>query len=347
MIENSDEVLLESDFEAEPEYVPGVPDPRMGWSVMGIFNDLSTVAPWPPKVRDYISPSDIGKNYFERYQKMMGIAQTNPPDARAQRIFATGDMVHDTLKSMIKCTGLFVDSQDDAGWTVIPETPTTLKVLGKYDCLVGGKCYDLAQVEAECTRRELNKFFVAKVLAIAKAHIDKYGSVPMEELLYEFKSINSQAFWHKKDYLRKAYPHHELQLYAYLKGNNKPLGRLLYVSRDDWVTQEFPIYLGDEEIEKRLQADLEQMTYYIKNKEEPPKPPELVFSTEKKISFSKNKVKHKIEGAWIPNWEIQYSSYLTLITGCKTKNDWLARARVEANALNKVIKEEYIKSKGL
>ncbi len=344
MSEENDE---KKETKEEVNYDMPVPDTRMSWSIMGLWNTMNeSIAGRPAKVRDYISPSDLGKNYWERYQKMMGVPVTNPFETRVLRIFAAGDEFHHMMKNVCKALGIYKGSQDDDGtWSVIQPTAKTLKTLGRYDARLGGKV-NIAQVEEQCRLKGFSEFITAKTIALARDLSERHPE-GLPEMIYEFKSINSMAFWNKKDYLQEAYPWHRLQLYSYLKANNIEQGRLLYISKDDLITMEFPIFYPDEKLEKLLQEDLERMSYYFLNKIEPPKPEEMIFDPEGKIKFSRNKTPYEIKGCYKLNWEVERSVYFKLITGLESKKEWKEKVETAVSEKNQVIKDKYIADNGI
>lgn len=79
-------------------------------------------------------------------------------------------------------------------------------------------------------------------------------------ILYDIKSVHSRAFWNMEKEDREVYPHHKMQLGAYmvmLKDSGEPVdeGRMFYISKDDLVTKEVTIALT-EELEKSVRDEL-------------------------------------------------------------------------------------------
>ena len=322
------------------------------WSIQSFWNDLlESTKRYPAKSRDYISASDIGKDFWGRYQKMTGTETTNPFSDRTLRIFAAGDEFHHLIKNVFQALGIFINSQDDEDedgrnqWSIIPATLKTLKVLGKYDALVGGKV-NIEQTKETCERMQLSDFIKIRTIRMAEFLAEKYPD-GLPELLYEVKSINSMAFWNKKDYLSNAYPHHILQCYAYLKANNKPEGRLLYISKDDLMMAEIPVYLNDPKLEKIFQEDVAKMTYYLLNQIEPPKPKDIIYNEKKKLRFQVDKKKQVITGCYDYNWEVSRSQYFKKLTGVETEKQWKSNCQVELSEKNKGLKDSYKTRRGL
>lgn len=96
-----------------------------------------------------------------------------------------------------------------------------------------------------------------------------------------------------------------------------------------------------------MNEDLEKMTYYIKNKIEPPKPPFIIFNKKGKIRFQKDKKKYVIIGCHEKNWEVERSVYFTLMTGLKEKEDWISSIKGEIADKNDEIKANYIERNNL
>lgn len=320
---------------------------EMRWSVVGAWNDINAITKQRgPKVRDYVSPSDIGKDYWGRYQKMTGVPVTNPYDERILRVFSAGDEFHNMMANVFRACGILINTQDlpdedgNEQWSLIPETEDMLGLVGKYDALAGGKP-NLEQVEKHCDNMHMSQFIKERTVALAKAVLKEYPD-GLPKLLYDFKSINSMAFWHKKDYLTEAYPWHVMQVWCYLKANNVEEGRVLYISKDDLMTAEFPVFLNDEKLIAAYEKDVKEMTYFIRNKIEPPKPENIVFNEKGKIRFQKNKEKYIIEGCYEKNWEVERSSWFQLLTGFKEKDKWENSLKPKIKDKNDEIKANYI-----
>lgn len=82
----------------------------------------------------------------------------------------------------------------------------------------------------------------------------KDGEVSMP---IELKSKNSRAFWYMEKKHEGANRHHMMQLWTYLKALNLPEGRIVYISKDDLVIAEYPIYLDDISLEREVTDQFE------------------------------------------------------------------------------------------
>ena len=291
-----------------------------GWGVAQIWNEMLEAEQYPSKKRDYISAGDIGKPFLDRYYKMQGIPPSNPYDYRTLRIFSAGNEFHHLIYKIFERIGLVIGAEE---YVEIGETHETLKVLGYYDLKLGGKI-DIEKATKAIKDYDFCEFVEKKAIALAKYFAKKYpkGFTPM---ICENKSINSNAFWNKKNYIGFGYIHHQMQLYTYLKATGIDRGVILYISKDDLSLEECPMLNPTERLEKIWKEDVEKMTYYIRNQVEPPKEESIVFDKQKK--------------KWVTNWKVKWSSYFTKITGAEDKKEWEKEMRKEVTKRNKEIKE--------
>lgn len=344
--------------------------PESQWSVQTIWNETVDVERREPKIRDYISFSDIGKkDYWSRYMKMNGVPESNPFDPRVLRIFQAGDEFHNLIKTVFKKAGIFINSQDDLDsmgmlqMSEIPATEKTLKQYGAYDALVGGKV-DRDKALEWVAHSDLSPYVKVKVNRLIDTLTERFPN-GLQPLLYEVKSVNSQAFWGRKNYLQEAYPHHQLQAFGYLRANHtspKALdmvrkagvevesideARVLYVSKDDLTMAEFPIRFDNQVIADKYDRDILEMSYYILNKVEPPKPQYVIFNPRKTHSFTDKKIKYKVKGCYEVNWEVSRSPYFTLMTGFKTEKEFQESVKEELKEKNKAIKANVLQKVAL
>jgi hypothetical protein len=276
------------------------------------------------KMRDYISAGDLGGSFLDRYYKMMGIEPTNPYEPRVLRIFSAGNEFHHLIDTVFRKIGILKSCEK---YVEIPEDEERLKVLGYYDALIGGfSDWDLARERVK--ESDLSDFVKSASLAL----IDNFENrLPngLEEVLCEIKSINSLAFWNRKNYLGVGYPHHRLQLYTYMKATGIKKGILLYVSKDDLMLEECPIIMPNPVLEEEWQNDVRTMTKYYRNKIVPEKEPDVVFNKDRK--------RYEV------NWKLLRSPFLTKITGMK-KEDFEKEVKQKVKEKNKEMKEK--KKKG-
>ena len=270
---------------------------------------------------------------------MRGIKPDFDYDERTLRKFAAGDFFERMIGYVLITSGLL---KHDNKWYNLPPDETHLEVSVKPDFIAGGKP-DWEKIKAEI---EVNSLFSVlpvfeRIVKALVGYLSEKYPEGLGDLLYEIKSVNSQVFWAKKDYLREAYPHHQFQCLTGMKATNLPEGRILYISKDDLTVAEFPVFLDDKELNEKWEEDVVLMTKYIKEGVEPPKPESVVFDPRKKLYFQYNKEKQVIEGCWTPNWEVEWSNYLPTITGFKSVEKWKASSKEEARIKNKELKDEY------
>ena len=317
------------------------------WSIMGIWNEELTFGrkDRPLEKRTRMWASELGKSHYERYLKMNAIPPDFDFEERVLRKFEAGNFFERLIGFVLMSSGLL---QFDNKWYPIPEDEDHLSISVKPDFIAGGKP-DWEKVKADLEVNLLFKLMpnLARISERLVETLSKKYPDGLEDLVYEIKSINSMVFWAKKNYLIEAYPHHRLQCFAGMKATGLPSGRLLYISKDDLTVEEFPIFLNDEKLNKLYEDDVRAMTKYIREGIEPPKPEEIVFDKNKKLIFQRDKKKCKIEGCYVPNWEISWSNYISRITGItgKTQKEvamkWEISLRPKISELNKTLKENY------
>lgn len=281
---------------------------------------------YPPKARDYITFSDLGQSYLDRFYKMNAEPVTNDFDERVLRIFEAGNVMEFIVLRALAMAGILNSKQK---YVEIPANKKHLRVMGFHDATIGGFAdWDKAK---EIIERHLQEYKLSldtemleqKAISIIKGLKQVYPSGHMEEMMVEVKSINSMAFWAHKNRDEKGnflgYEHNIMQTYGYMKATGLKKGILLYISKDDFVIEEIGLILGDEKLEKLFNDDIEAMTKIYKSKKLPPAEPELLWNDSKK--------------QYERNWKLERSPYLTKITGLK-KEDWIEQIKKKVNGLN-------------
>lgn len=315
----------------------------MNWTLQDIWNEeliFSRKKQLTP--RTHIWASELGKNYYERYLKMNAVEMDFNYDERTLRKFEAGNFFERIVGFVLMSAGLL---KHDNKWYQIPEGKH-LAVSVKPDFIAGGK------PDWEETEKKLKDNMLFDLMPslgriahkLVKTLSEKYPD-GLNDLVYEIKSVNSMLFWSKKDYLKEAYPQHQLQAYAEMKATNLPEARLLYISKDDLTVAEFPLFLNDKELESRYEEDLTKMSEFVRTNTEPPKPDFIVFDSKKKLRYQKDKKKKVITGCWVPNWEVGWSNYISRITGFEGKtrkeveDKWRGSLLKELSELNDKLKE--------
>lgn len=266
--------------------------------------------------RDYIYASELGQSMIDRYLKMTGVAPTNPPNARSKRKFEAGNLWEWVIKSILLRAGILIADQKQCNF----QYPGLLSVHGRLDFIAGGK------PDYEKAQEEINKMMLPEVTMRAAREIvaDLQKNYPngLKEIVLEFKSKGSMLY-DRIEATGKAEPHHLLQAFHYLKSEDATEAHVVYLCRDDCRMTEIGVY-NPSDVELAYKQDIEQMTYYIKNKVQPPKEDLMVFS-EDTFKFSKN-------------WKVEYSNYLEMLYGYKDPMEYYEEYSRKAAQWNRVFK---------
>ncbi len=309
------------------------------WSIQSIWNEELTIGrderePFP---RNYIWASELGKNLYERYLKMNAIPPDFDYEERVLRKFEAGNFFERIIGFVLMSSGLL--KFDNKPYR-IPADEDHLEISVRPDFIAGGKP-DWDRVRQDI-KTNLLFDLMPNLARISKRLVEtlseKYPD-GLKDLLYEIKSVNSTVFWSKKDYLSEAYPHHQLQCFAGMKARKLPEGRLLYISKDDLTVAEFILKDDNPSLNKRYDEDVKAITKYIRGKEEPPKPKSIVFDPQKKLRFQYLKKQHCINGCFTENWEVNWSNYISRMTGIQGKTQGEVAGKWK-NIITKEIREK-------
>lgn len=292
--------------------------PELSWSLAGTWNDsLLNRAERPLKIRDYVWASEMGGSMIDRYLKMNGVPQTNPPNARSLRKFEAGNLFEWILEFVLKRAGILLDSQEWVNY----QYPKLLRVTGKLDFLAGGQP-DWAKARAEIGSLGLPEMLSRASLAIIDKLQSTHGTDALKTIILEAKSISS-FMMDRYEATGQANPNHRCQLFHYLKAKSMREGHVVYICRDDCRMLELGVF-NPSKVEDEYKADLEEITYYIQNQVEPRKEPEVYFD-DTVFSFQKN-------------WRIEYSGYLTKLYGYEEPIHYREKWDKPVAAMNRVYK---------
>jgi len=317
------------------------------WSVQGIWNEELILSRENRKLepRDHIWASELGKSHYERYLKMNAIAPDFDYDERTLRKFEAGNFFERIIGFVLMSSGLL---KYDNRWYQIPADDKHLAISVKPDFIAGGQP-NWERVEQEIGNNSLFNLMpnLARISRkLVRTLSDKYPN-GLQDLVYEIKSVNSQVFWAKKDYLSQAYPHHQLQCFAEMKATNLPEGRILYISKDDLTVAEFSLSLRDGDLSEKYEEDVAKMTEHIQKGVEPPKPESIIFDPQRKLKFQYLKERRVIKGCYVENWEVSWSNYISRITGIQGKTQsevvakWKNKIARELKEKNEVLKNQF------
>lgn len=317
------------------------------WALVGIWNQELTFGrkEREPYSRNIIWASEIGKDIYERWLKMTAVKPDFDYDDRTLRKFEAGNFFERILAFVLVVAGILIN--DNKSY-VIPADNDHLEVHVRPDFIAGGK------PNWEEARKRVSEELLFKLMPnlgrIAEQLVEKFSKQypnGLKIMSFEAKSLNSQVFWSKKDYLQEAYPHHIMQTFTEMKATGLPEGRIVYLSKDDLTMAEFALFLNSEKLNEMYENDVRAITKHIREGTEPPKPENIVFDPRAKIKFQKDKKPYTIDGAYVSNWQISWSNYITRITGIKGKKQsevsekWEKSIAGELKKKNDEIKEKF------
>jgi len=152
------------------------------------------------------TPSAFGQCYRRQIWKRKGEPPTNPPDHLTLRKFKMGHIIHQTIYDMLPKNGL----------------------------------HEEYSTEVEINMQDIKGF----------------ADIVTENMVIDLKSVHSRKFWHlgrKKDEteddavrrFQKEQKDNILQVMAYCFFLDKPFGKLVYISKDDWCINEYEFKLSE------------------------------------------------------------------------------------------------------
>lgn len=287
------------------------------WNLAEVWNkSLDNSAPREYKPRDYIWASEIGGSYIDRYLKMKGVKPTNPPDARSKRKFEAGNIWEWIIGFVLKRSGILISSQN---YTTF-QYPDLLKVTGRNDYTAGGKP-DYEKALAEINTLDLPEMLSRATRAVITSLQEQYPD-GLETITLEVKSKSLLQF-NFLEVIKQPNPQHVGQIFHYLKGENRKRGHIVYVCKDDCRLMEFVIN-NPSSHEEFYKKDIETITAYYKNNEQPEKEREILFDP--------------LAARFTENWKLGYSSYLTMLYGYEHSEKYRERWKPKVAQYNRTLK---------
>ena len=262
--------------------------------------------------RDRIWASELGKADIDVYLKLMGEEVSNPFDSRARRKFEAGNLFEWIVKIMLQRAGVYQKSQERITQKLSAEH---LMVSGYLDHLIGGTPTGVGIDDLG-----LPELFARAGQKILRHFQEKYpNGIPEQGI--EVKSTSSFGI-EKVYYTNKALAGHDLQAFHYAYTKNIPF-TLLYICRDDLRIAELPVLPDNKELFEQYEKKIASISHYYKNKQEPPKEPEIVWN-EETDRFSKN-------------FNVEYSSYLKRNYGYEKPDEYSDKWSPVTESWNRVI----------
>jgi len=289
---------------------------QLSWSLFGAWNkafEIRKERKMEPRAR--IWASELGGAYIDRYLKMMGVEPTTPPNMRSKRKWDMGTFFEDYLRDILMKADLLRETQEYLKF----EYPDLLPVTGRLDFIAGGKPdWDKAKkyIEewTELRWPEFKGHFSQEIeeqlprwVEISFNFLDnmiaEYGNKELKTIIIEAKTC-SMFMFNRYESLNKPSPHHVLQLFHYLKAKPLKEGHIFYLSKDDGRAVEFGVFNPLQLYENAYRHDVEQMSYYYKNKIQPSLEPLILFDPDR--------------GNFTSNYKVEYSMYLYQLYGFET-----------------------------
>lgn len=285
-------------------------------TLQNVWNASVYAENFDPKPRDYLWASELGKSPVDIYLKLKGVPASNPPNMRSLRKFDMGNTHEFIVDTVLQRAGLLVDSQV----RVRHQYPGLLAVSGRLDQIFGGKA-DWERAKHDIKTLNLPEHYLFKAKNIVEKFSEQYPD-GFEEIILETKSTSSFMF---DVYERKqlASENHRVQLFHYLKGLERPLGHVAYISRDDGRMVVLPT-TNPGDVEQIYKGHIETITRYFQANEMPPLEPMIIFD-EILLSFK-------------DNWRVKYSNYLTMLYDFKSQMEYENKFKGMVAGFNRVIK---------
>lgn len=268
---------------------------NLSWSFFQCWNEqLGIREERPLTPRSHIWASELGGAYVDRFLKMQGVPQTNPPNQRSLRKFMAGNWFEWVVGMVLRRAGILIDCQEK----LEHQYPGLLKVTGKLDFLAGGQP-DWDKATAEISEADLPIELRGTSMAIVQFLREMYGDDALKVIVLEVKSVASRMF-SRYESTGQANPNHRAQIFHYLKAKNMDEGHIVYISKDDCKMVECGIY-NPSSAEQAYRADIDTMTAFYNDNVMPPLEREILFEN---FRFS-------------TNWRVEYSGYLTKLYSYK------------------------------
>lgn len=262
-----------------------------------LWNAVAFKTDRPLVKRDYVYASELGMPICDRILKMAAVKPSNPPNNRSMRKFLMGNILEHIVKQILIASGVY--KHDEIKIDAVPYLDC-LPCHGRMDFKIGGYIDGAEAID------RLNNLNLPDYLdIIGRKLIESLAGATLKEKIMELKSCSTFAF----DYVFNrgaAMANHTLQTYHYQK-NAGMEAIILYCCKDDARLAQFNV--DSKTTEPLYRADLEQITYYFKNKRKKPSVEPLAKFDITSGNFSKN-------------FGVEYSGYLQFLYGFKNPEDY-------------------------
>lgn len=304
------------------------------WELVVLWNQAINCLPERPLIkRDYVWASELGGAFVDRYLRMNAVPMTNPPNERSRRKFLSGHIFEWIVSIVLVMVGILQKKQvrTELQLRGLP------KVTGKMDYIAGGDVdWERAYAEIERMKNLFNEVHddAPPIIMHATEYIysamrKQYERKPLKRIIYENKAVSTFAF--QKMQRSGAMAPHILQTGHYIIANADDIdeGKIGYICKDDCLMEEFSLEYSPQLL-KLYKKDLMQIGGYMdaagKNplKNLPPREPEVLFD-DKLYRFERN-------------LRVEYSSYLEMLYGYKTPEEYRDKWQRNVTNWNRVFK---------
>lgn len=244
------------------------------WSISKTLSEGFKSERRPPKEREYIYASEIGKQFFDRYYKMNGYEPSEKLSSRTYFRFFIGDLLEYGILRLFHRAGMQIQVQKGREKCIV-ETEGLFPVSGKYDAIISADGdWDTAIRNIKITPLDVTESFIDRYAIGIAEYCKKHYPEGFDNQLFEIKTINSMSLKSnmKKGLMAKEYYHYHLQLYTYMKYLGVDKGIIFYISKDDGVFHVQEVH-KTEQLEKDWLADVKGITECIR-KDIPPEFPQ-------------------------------------------------------------------------
>lgn len=298
------------------------------WQLSKIWDEVFDKYPEPIIPRDYLYASEVGSSFLEVFLKMRGVQPTNYPTSVARMKMEAGKVWESIVRMVLKRAGILKGCQKKVDFNL----KGLLSVRGRLD-FIGGGIIDLDQVAEsaislkllwqELDMPEIYTQIADKMIDyVTESAYNERTTIYSEEVL-EVKSV-SKYVWDMIESTGKPAAYHVNQIFHYSHGLNKPVGRIVYINRDDCRIKELEVYNSQENLSNYTKW-VTTMTDYWNAQDEPPRETLIGFNP---LDFKFRK----------RTMEIEWSRYLTLIYGFKSPQEYRDLVSPTVDRFNRVFK---------
>ncbi len=238
--------------------------------------------------REYLWASQLLKPEVDIWLALRGTPPSNLPNERSKRKFQAGNLFEHFVSMVMMRSGVMSEKQDEV-WTEYD-----IRVKGKGDFILTGK-FDFEQAIFDILAMRLPSSLEEMFMKVCEKMREKFEGAEIEPTVFEIKSVAERTMT-KIEKNNKPLESHIMQTCHYKIGRGLSDGVVAVICRDDLRLFEYHVTPEDEQ---RYIARVNHLAKVVKQDEQPPLAPKIIFDTVL-CKFSKN-------------LDIEYSNFLTLL----------------------------------